>query len=529
MGVTTMALDWLTVAAGILVRSCDAAVEFSMTLLVGLVVAGIMRSMLGTVGIRALFAGAGIRGLARAWAVGMVLPVCSLGVIPIARELLRARVPSGTVLAFILAAPHINPISLLYGLTLSSPMVIVCYGLASLGLAIGGGALWERFFNRDHYGGDALPPAEPSPPPGAGRLLAVALVAARGSVGLVAALALASALFNGLVAGLLPHGILGMTMRHDDWRSPALMAAVATPFYTGPLQGMMRIGLIFEHGNSSGAGFVLFELGIGVNLALLAWLAIRLGAARLAAWLAILLAAVVASGYAMEQPLYFAHEEASHTHAFDDWTNPFVPGDRPGLAAILGKVAAKCGAMEAVSLVALAVLSAVGIVARITDPREAAEAWLAMPARRPSGMLSADVPPRVLGVVAMAVLVAFSIVSLYTYYPPHSEVLEEMVMVKTEALSAVMAGNKQEAVRQLEALDLLTRKLQVGIFIRTGRNDPETARMADEFRERVEEMRDLLIAGDNLGAREMISRVDSASRSLRTGLHHPAADSKTGK
>lgn len=159
-----MAFDLTTVAAGIIVRSCDAAVEFAMTLLVGLVVAGIMRSMLGAEGIRALFAGAGIRGLARAWAVGMVLPVCSLGVIPIARELLRARIPSGTVLAFILAAPHINPISLLYGLTLSSPMVIVCYALASLGIAIGGGALWERFFNEGPSGGDALAPAEPSPP-----------------------------------------------------------------------------------------------------------------------------------------------------------------------------------------------------------------------------------------------------------------------------------------------------------------------------------------------------------------------------
>jgi uncharacterized membrane protein YraQ (UPF0718 family) len=524
-----MAFDSLTVAAGIVVRSCDAAVEFSMTLLAGLVVAGIMRSMLGAEGIRGLFAGAGIRGLVRAWAVGMVLPVCSLGVIPIARELLRARVPTGTVLAFILAAPHINPISLLYGLTLSSPMVIVCYALASLGLAIGGGSLWERIFDREHAGNDAAPPEDPAPPPGAGRLLAVALVAARGAVGLPASLALASALFNGLVAGLLPHGILGMTMRHDDWRSPALMAAMATPFYTGPLQGMMRIGLIFEHGNSSGAGFVLFELGIGVNLALLAWLAVRLGPARLCAWLGILLAAVVASGYAMEQPLYFAHEEASHTHAFDDWTSPFVHGDRPGLTAIFSKVSAKCGALEAVSIVALAVLAAVGIVVRIIDPREATEAWLAMPARRPSGLLSADVPPRVLGVVAMAVLVVFSIVSLYTFYPPHPEVLEEMTMVKTEALSAVMAGNKQEAVRQLEALDLLTRKLQVGIFLRTGRNDPETTRMADELRERVEEMRDLLIAGDSLGARGMISRVDSASRSLRTGLSKPVADSEPGK
>jgi uncharacterized membrane protein YraQ (UPF0718 family) len=43
-----------------------------------------------------------------------MLPVRSLGVIPIAREMRRAGVSSGTILAFVLAAPQIDPVSLLY-------------------------------------------------------------------------------------------------------------------------------------------------------------------------------------------------------------------------------------------------------------------------------------------------------------------------------------------------------------------------------------------------------------------------------
>ena len=63
---------------------------------------------------RRLF-GRGVRGAVRGWAIGMVLPVCSLGVIPVARELRRGGVPGGTVLAFVLTAPLLNPISFLYG------------------------------------------------------------------------------------------------------------------------------------------------------------------------------------------------------------------------------------------------------------------------------------------------------------------------------------------------------------------------------------------------------------------------------
>src|SRR6202030_2563915 len=104
---------------------------------------------------------------------------------------------------------------------------------------------------------------------------------------------------------------------------PRLMTALALPLYLGPLQGMMRVGLMFEHGNSVGAAFSLFELGIGLNVGMMVWLAILFGWGGIAAWRGIVTAVTLALAYAIEQPLYFAHEEASHTHAFDEWTSPF--------------------------------------------------------------------------------------------------------------------------------------------------------------------------------------------------------------
>src|ERR1700674_4087725 len=138
---------------GVVLRTGQIAVESSMTLLCGFLVAGVMRRMLGAEGTRRLFGGPGWKGLTRAWGVGTLLPVCSLGVIPIAREMRRAGVPSATVLAFVLAAPHINPLSLLYGLTLSEPLVIICFAAFSLLIALTAGVVWERFFGRDEDAG----------------------------------------------------------------------------------------------------------------------------------------------------------------------------------------------------------------------------------------------------------------------------------------------------------------------------------------------------------------------------------------
>src|SRR5581483_712084 len=167
----------------------------------------------------------------RAWGVGTLLPVCSLGVIPIAREMRRAGVRSGTILAFVLAAPHINPLSLLYGLTLSEPLVIICFAIGSLVVALSAGALWDRLLARKE---DAIPPAEEPPPaPGAKRLLAVLLASSREAVSSTMGYICVGLVFTGLIAGLLPYGCLGTTMRHNDWVSPVLMATIALPIYVG--------------------------------------------------------------------------------------------------------------------------------------------------------------------------------------------------------------------------------------------------------------------------------------------------------
>jgi uncharacterized protein len=507
----------------ILLRTGQIAIESSTTLLCGLLVAAVLRRMLGAAGTRRLFGGPGWNGLLRAWAVGTLLPVCSLGVIPIAREMRRAGVPSGTILAFVLAAPHINPLSLLYGLTLSEPLVIICFALGSLLVALTAGAVWDRLLARER---DDVPPGdEPMPAPGLKRLAAVLVTAGREAVSPTMGYVLLGLVFTGVLAGILPHGCLGTTMRHDDVLSPLLMTALALPAYSGPLQGMMRLGLMFEHGNSVGAAFALFELGIGINLGLIAWLAALFGWRRVFLWVGMVVAVTLFLGYALERPLYFAHEEATHTHAFDEWTSPFVSGEADG-PAVRAKLLQKVEVLEPVALGGLALLVLVGVLARSLDRGERLEAWLAAapPAPdRPPAVWNRPVPGPVLGLVALAGLVAFSVVALYVYYPPPDQAFEEILRVRADTLVAVMTGHREEAIRQIQQWDLLTRKLQVGVLIRTGHLDPEVAKVTEDLRETLEEVRDALLAGNIAEAQEMLPRLESAYTKCRTAYRGPPA------
>ena len=112
---------------GAALRFLQAAVQAAPTILVGLIVAGVLRRLLGHAGTRRLFGDNTWRSLPQAWLVGMLLPVCSLGVIPVIREMRRAGVSGGAILAFGLTAPPFTPISVLYGLTLADPAVILTF------------------------------------------------------------------------------------------------------------------------------------------------------------------------------------------------------------------------------------------------------------------------------------------------------------------------------------------------------------------------------------------------------------------
>lgn len=503
----------------VLLRTGQVIAESSTTVFCGFLIAGVMERMLGSSGIRALFGGRGLGGLFRAWGFGMLLPVCSLGVIPIAGQMFRSGVSTGTILAFVLAAPHINPLSLLYGLTLSEPLIILSFAIASLFLAIGSGLVWDCFFAKPEN-----PPPEDAIPAQSGlkRLLLVGLWSSRASVGPSMLFILLALVVTGTISGLIPHGNLGQSMRHDDLYSPLLMAVIAIPAYSGPLPGMMRLGLMFEHGNSVGAAFVLFELGIGINIGLILWLLFMTGKSKILLWFCLVCACTVGVGYSMEMPLYRAQEEASHTHAFDDWTSPFYSFQDANLEGLRIKILEKSGPLEVFAMSNLAVLMLSGMLLNLLDPWGKLESWCNKKLENAHSIdgvgafLQWNVPGPVLGFIAFLGLLVFSTIALFIHYPDRRLAFEDIARIRTEGLVAVRTGNWLEAVKRLEEWDQLTRKLQVGVFIRTGSIDPKKSRIAENLRESIEVIRDFSLAGNMEEAIKAIPEAEEAHRAFRS-------------
>ena len=293
----------------------------------------------------------------------------------------------------------------------------------------------------------------------------------------------------------------------------------------------MRLGLMFEHGNSVGAAFALFELGIGVNFGLIVWLSVLFGPRRVLLWFLFIAVATLTFSYAVESPLNFAKEVVNHTHAFDDWTNPFHGGYGAGWEVVRQSLLQKVGVMEMAALGVLALFIPFGLALTAFDRRGRVEAWLTTvpaPSARPKPVWNRDVPGPVLGMAALGGLVAFSVVGLYIYYPTPKDTFGEMFQVHAEAWVAIRTGKKEEAIRQIHHLDLLTRKLQVGAFIRTGKMEPEAGEAAEDLRERLEELRDTLLAGDIDGAKAMLPKVEEAYHKCRDAYLSPTLAVSTG-
>ncbi len=510
---------------GGLVRFGEALLAGAPTLLVGLFVAGVFRMLIGPEVVFRIFGGTSWRSLPQAWLWGMLLPVCSIGVIPVAYELRRAGLRGGAILAFALTAPLFNPLSLLYGLTLSTPIVILSFALGSLIVVTSVGVLWDPVFPNS----EVKEPAPRPVPPGLKRLAAVAVVAARhmaGPTAIYAAIGLAGSI---VLAAIFPHGSLTDSMAHTDPWAPLKMLVVALPAYATPLNVMMQVGGMFVHGNSVGAAYVLLSLGTGANLGLIAWAWHNYGFMRASVFLVAFIAVVIAIAYTINDPLYSAgNVEHPHTHAFDVYACPFVVSS-PGMAQeVWRKLSEDAQLYEIVATSVVACLLLCGVILRVYDPGHHLEESLATVGEAPvpagGSWLNANVPGPVLGVTAVLGLIVMSVVGCFVYYPAPDQTLEDMRYVKADALTYALTKDVDNATKSLEAYDDLTRRLQVGYYLRHWQLSEYQQAKAKVLRGRLEQLKDILEAGEFARVRQATMAVSDAHRRLIKAFEGPVSD-----
>ncbi len=483
--------DGLAILWGLLLRIAQSSLQAAPFIFTGLCITGILHRLLGRKYTRWMFGSNSLASLAQSWFLGMVLPGCSLGTIPIVRQLRVSAISVGTIFAFALSSPLFDPLSLLYGLTLSKPGTILAFALCSLVVVTVSGSIFDSIYTNTEIETDEPPPT----PYGVRRLLAVVVVMAREIVGISGVYIIIGLLGTGLLSLALPPGSLQRTMGHDNPYSPLMMTGIAIPAYATPMMAMGQLGSMFQHGNSVGAAFILLVFGAGMNLGLLAWMGGSYGIRKAAVWVGIMLAVVVGLSYGIERPLYPKDiEPADHTHAFDTYCQPFRMDAPPagGYAAeIWRKIRLETQPHELAGALAVGSLILLGFGLKLLDRRWVIEDWLQrapVASDVPRSSWDVVVPGPVLAGVALVAIIAGSVVGCFAYYPSPDEALEELGVAKTEALQAALSGNAPHALHWIPLCQSWNRRLEVGAYLRHGSLSDYHRAKARSFRDHLEEL-----------------------------------------
>jgi hypothetical protein len=128
----------------------------------------------------------------------------------------------------------------------------------------------------------------------------------------------------------------------------------------------------------------------------------------------------------------------------------------------------------------------------------------------------------VLGAISLLGLVAFSVIGAFVYYPDREQCRTLIIAVYTDAAVAVRTNKPEEAIRHIEQLDLLIRKLEVGVLLRSWKVTPEQSSTAANLREALESMRDHCLANELAAAQQAYLReVEPAYRALKQAYTEP--------
>lgn len=448
-----------TAAWGALLRLLQTISVSAPTVLIGFFVAAILAEMVGPERTRRLFGNGQRASLFWAWLIGMSLPVCSLGCLPIIGYLWKAGVKPGSILAFAISAPLFNPISILWGLTLSDPVVILSFCVVSLVIVSIVGLLMDQIVSAP-----ACTAESPNPALGIRRILAVGLSMGRSIAGYTTLYCLLGILGVALLSLLLPYSYLQTSAERTDPLAPLFMGMIAMPAYETPLTAIVKLGDMFQHGNSVGAALTLLILGAGMNLGFLVWTFMRFQWRAAGLFIGTLFAVSVVAGYLVDRPLTpTGIEAAGHTHAFDVYCSPFPAGTEVSAQMVVNKWLEGTASFEGLALGAILFFLALHFLLLCIRLQPSVIGWV----RTPQPLqYDRSLSGRTLFVVWGSLLLFMSVFSCYLFYPPREEIMEEMRLANSELGSAGTTQSWETIEYWLPIQEDWTRKLEVAMFLR---------------------------------------------------------------
>ncbi|MEC7501734.1 MAG: permease [Planctomycetota bacterium] len=464
--------DFNTTLWSALLRMSLAMVAAAPFLVAGVFVAGILRGMVGAERTRRIL-GVGHRsGPLRAWCLGILLPICSLGALPVARELRRAGVPSGTVISFVLVAPVLNPVSIIYGLSHIPLKMLLYFALGTFLVSVGIGLLWNRLiaekFDLQDQQYEKAPQASRHRLAVAGHTAATTLV---GPAAIDYGLAL---LAVGILGALLPHGALQTGLTRDNVLAPVIMGVVAIPVYVTPTEVMMHFGLIVRDGFSLGAAFALIVLGAGANVGVANWLRRDYGLKSLALFVGLLIGATLLIGFTADRTVMHGTAKVTdHTHAFDAFTRlPIVPTENANVTWIYRKIVQSMSPDRFWGLVLLCLVAIIGIGFRLAGGRISVDQFLqrGIPDEKMQTTSNEDnaLSPIQLSIAGVCGVLVAATIGLYIFYPPMDTLIKDMNNIRVSTYDDIRAKNSDETIRRIAQWRSRLQKLPTSVVIRFG-------------------------------------------------------------
>ena len=478
VGYVGMFADMSTTFWSGVLRVVYAMVAAAPFLVAGVFTAGILRGMVGAQRTRQIFGVGHWSGPFRAWALGVLLPICSLGALPVARELRRAGIPSGTVLSFVLVAPVLNPVSIIYGLSHIEPITLVWFAVGTFAVSVGIGVVWNRLIaDRQDVDPERL---ESAPVDSLQRVAVVADTAARTLVGPVFVDYSLALLAVGLLGAFLPHGALATGMTRDNPLAPVIMGLVAIPVYVTPTDVMMHFGAIVRDGFSLGAAFALILLGAGANVGVANWLRRDYGVRPLMLFVSLLIGSTLVIGFTADRTIIRGNAAMEdHTHAFDSFTRlAVVPPGEAGLLWVMDEVSQSIqkheasGRAETIGVLLLAGIFLAGITLRLLGDRVSTERFLMQRQDAASGLTSPRWDPALsskqLVAVGVVGVLSLAVMGLYLFYPPVEDLMGDMAVIRVEAYDAMREGNAAEFQRRSTQWKRHAKKMPTSVLLRGG-------------------------------------------------------------
>jgi uncharacterized protein len=295
------------------------AAQMSPWLLLGFLVAGTLSTVIAPAWLERHLGGQGMGPVVKAAALGVPLPLCSCGVIPVAASLRSHGASRGATTAFLLSTPQTGVDSILITYTMLGPLFAVFRPVIALLTGLVGGGLVEAFVPED------VRPAAPRPAPTPALMVfqmaapasapAPATPAARTPFGTrlrklltYGLVTLPADLWRALLIGVVLAGIISAVVPADfvaRYVSPGpfsvlLMMIIGIPLYVCATASVpLAAGFIFM-GLSPGAALAFLIAGPGTNAATLTTIGRVLGRRALGLFLLTVAASAFGAGLLLD-------------------------------------------------------------------------------------------------------------------------------------------------------------------------------------------------------------------------------------